>query len=232
MDRWGQFNEIIRSDNLTTTEKALLLLIFSYHNPEKGYSYPSISKLMKETPISDKTTFFKNRNSLVEKGFLTIETIKGRGCKYFISIPSMVTQPSMETKPSMDSILPHGMETKPTPSMETKPQKEKEKTKEKKNIYIENQSLSVTYMDLKFIDSLIDTVKITEDEYNLLLERYPKKLVHDKIKALDRYKDIDSKYNRHIKALDDWCERDKDKEEYKEKPKRRPKKDIYAFLKD
>ena len=90
----------------------------------------------------------------------------------------------------------------------------------------------IFYMDLSFIDSLIDTVKITEDEYNLLLERYPKKLVHDKIKALDRYKDIDSKYNRHIKALDDWCERDKDKEEYKEKPKRRPKKDIYAFLKD
>ena len=98
--------------------------------------------------------------------------------------------------------------------------------------YYNPKDNKIFYMDLSFIDSLIDTVKITEDEYNLLLERYPKKLVHDKIKALDRYKDIDSKYNRHIKALDDWCERDKDKEEYKEKPKRRPKKDIYAFLKD
>ena len=232
MDRWGQFNEIIRSDNLTTTEKTLLLLIFSYHNPEKGYSYPSISKLMKETPISDKTTFFKNRNSLVEKGFLTIETIKGRGCKYFISIPSMVTQPSMETKPSMDSIPPHGMETKPTPSMETKPQKEKEKKKEKKNIYIENQnSVSVTYMDLKFIDSLISEVKITEEEYKLLTERYSKKLVHDKIKALDGYKDLD-KFGSHVKVLNSWCDKDKDKEEYKDQPqKKRPKKDPYASVK-
>lgn len=114
------------------------------------------------------------------------------------------------------------------------PIKEKEKEKEK-DIYIENQnSVSVTYMDLSFIDSLIDKVKITEREYKLLTERYSKKLVHAKIKALDGYNDID-KFGRHVKVLNSWCDKDKDKdkEEYKDQPqKKRPKKDPYAALKD
>lgn len=113
------------------------------------------------------------------------------------------------------------------------PIKEKEKEKEKeKDIYIENQNVSVTYMDLSFIDSLIDRVKITEEEYNLLLERYPKELVHAKIRALDGYKDLD-KFGSHVKVLNSWCDKDKDKEEYKDQPqKKRPKKDPYAMLKD
>ena len=111
------------------------------------------------------------------------------------------------------------------------PIKEKEKEKEK-DIYIENQnSVSVTYMDLKFIDSLISEVKITEEEYKLLTERYSKKLVHDKIKALDGYKDLD-KFGSHVKVLNSWCDKDKDKEEYKDQPqKKRPKKDPYASVK-
>ena len=111
------------------------------------------------------------------------------------------------------------------------PIKEKEKEKEK-NIYIENQnSVSVTYMDLKFIDSLISEIKITEEEYKLLTERYSKKLVHDKIKALDGYKDLD-KFGSHVKVLNSWCDKDKDKEEYKDQPqKKRPKKDPYASVK-
>ena len=61
--------------------------------------------------------------------------------------------------------------------------------------------------------------------------KYSIKLIHDKIEALDNYKKLDD-YKDHFKALLIWCKKDKDKEEYKEKPKRRPKKDIYAFLKD
>lgn len=165
------------------------------------------------------------------KGESSIYNIKSVTVNVTDSVTVSVTDKASNINGLGDVSVTVGVTDNVTDTVTTK--KEKEKQKENKNIYIENQnSVSVTYMDLKFIDSLIDTVKITEDEYNLLLERYPKKLVHDKIKALDRYKDIDSKYNRHIKALDDWCERDKDKEEYKEKPKRRPKKDIYAFLKD
>lgn len=88
----------------------------------------------------------------------------------------------------------------------------------------------IFYMDLSFIDDCITDVKITEEEYKNLIEKYPKKLVHDKIEALEIYKDMD-KYDSHYKVLNNWCKKDKDKEEYKEKPKRRPKKDPYASVK-
>ena len=231
MDRWGQFNAIIRNENLSTTEKTLLLLIFSYHNPEKGYAFPSMAKLMKEMPIANKSSFLKVRKSLVEKGFLTIETVNGIGCKYFVNIPSNEMLPGNETIPGNEMIPTPGYETIPGPGYEMLPQKEKEKKKEKKNIYIENQnSVSVTYMDLKFIDDCITNIKITEEQYEKLKEKYPIQLIHDKIEALDNYKKLDD-YKDQYKALLIWCKKDKDKEEYKEKPKRRPKKDPYASIK-
>ena len=112
--RWEQFNYIARECQLTTTEKSLLLLIFSYINAEKGYCSLSVSELMRMTPIKDRKTFFNTRQSLVEKRFLNFATIKGKGCKYYVSIPSG--------------------ETQPTPSRETQPQKENKK-KIKENIY-------------------------------------------------------------------------------------------------
>ena len=64
-----------------------------------------------------------------------------------------------------------------------------------------------------------------------LKEKYPIKLIHDKIEALDNYKKLDD-YKDHYKALLIWCKKDKDKEEYKDQPrKRRPKKDPYASVK-
>lgn len=118
--RWEQFNYIARECQLTTTEKSLLLLIFSYINAENGYCSLSVSELMRMTPIKDRKTFFNTRQSLVEKRFLNFETIKGKGCKYYVSIPSREIQPSRETQP--------------TPSRETLPQKENKK-KIKENIY-------------------------------------------------------------------------------------------------
>ena len=118
--RWEQFNYIARECQLTTTEKSLLLLIFSYINAENGYCSLSVSELMRMTPIKDRKTFFNTRQSLVEKRFLNFETLKGKGCKYYVSIPSREIQPSRETQP--------------TPSRETLPQKENKK-KIKENIY-------------------------------------------------------------------------------------------------
>ena len=126
--RWEQFNYIARECQLTTTEKSLLLLIFSYINAENGYCSLSVSELMRMTPIKDRKTFFNTRQSLVEKRFLNFETIKGKGCKYYVSIPSREIQPSRETQPTPSR------ETQPTPSRETLPQKENKK-KIKENIY-------------------------------------------------------------------------------------------------
>lgn len=99
------------------------------------------------------------------------------------------------------------------------------------NINNDNKENNIIYMDLSFIDDCITNVKITEKQYEKLKEKYSIKLIHDKIEALDNYKKLDD-YKDHYKALLIWCKKDKDKEEYKDQPrKRRPKKDPYAMLK-
>lgn len=132
--RWEQFNYIARECQLTTTEKSLLLLIFSYINAENGYCSLSVSELMRMTPIKDRKTFFNTRQSLVEKRFLNFETIKGKGCKYYVSIPSREIQPSGKNQPSRETQPTPSREIKPTPSRKTLPQKEN-KNKIKENIY-------------------------------------------------------------------------------------------------
>lgn len=117
------------------------------------------------------------------------------------------------------------------------PIKEKEKEKEKDIFYEEQKQNSFVpankfYMDLTFIEDHISTVRITEKEYNKLLEKYSKKLVHDKIELLDAYADND-KYDNHFKVLSIWCKKDKDKEDYKEQLNdEKPKADTYTEIKE
>lgn len=103
------------------------------------------------------------------------------------------------------------------------------KVKESKE---KNSKENIIYMDLSIIDDCISNVKITEMQYQKLKEKYPLKLVNEKIIALDVYKDV-NKYKEHYKVLNIWCKKEEDNPKYKEQPqKKRPKKDIYARLKE
>lgn len=164
------------------------------------------------------------------KGESSIYNIKSVTVSVTDSVTVSVTDKASNINGLGDVSVTVGVTDNVTDTVTTK--KEKEKQKENKNIYIENQnSVSVTYMDLKFIDDCITNIKITEEQYEKLKEKYSIKLIHDKIEALDNYKKLDD-YKDHYKALLIWCKKDKDKEEYKDQPrKRRPKKDPYAMLK-
>lgn len=231
MDRWGQFNSIVEDENLDVKEKGLLLIIFRYINHKTGYANPSRELIKKLYGTKKNDVIDKVFKSLENKGYLVRESGVGIRTKYFIKVGTEI-EPSTDTEPSSKIEPQVGTEIEPTVGTQIEPQKEKEKKKEKKNIYIENQnSVSVTYMDLKFIDDCITNIKITEEQYEKLKEKYPIQLIHDKIEALDNYKKLDD-YKDHYKALLIWCKKDKDKEEYKDQPrKRRPKKDPYASLK-
>lgn len=106
--------------------------------------------------------------------------------------------------------------------MQSKVKKSKEK---------ESKVNNIIYMDLTFIDDCISNVKITETQYGKLKEKYPLKLVHDKIEALEVYKDI-NKYKEHYKVLNLWCKKEEDNTKYKEEKVKKVKKDIYARLKE
>lgn len=116
--------------------------------------------------------------------------------------------------------------------------KEKEKLKDKnlctldllrelkkqldKNIKKSNKEK--TYMDLTFIDDVIDKVKITKEQYDSLIDKFNKDLVHQQILSLDNYivNGKGAKYKDHYRAINNWCiKNNKDKAKPKEEPKRR-----------
>lgn len=75
----------------------------------------------------------------------------------------------------------------------------KKKSKSKENNYI--------YMDLKFIDDVIDKVNITELQYNKLINKFNIDVVHKEILALDNYivNGKGNKYKDHYRTLNTWC---------------------------
>lgn len=81
----------------------------------------------------------------------------------------------------------------------------KKKSKSKENNYV--------YMDLKFIDDVIDKVNITESQYNKLINKFSIETVHKEILALDNYitNGKGNKYKDHYRVLNTWCNKSKEK---------------------
>lgn len=78
------YNDILDNDDLSIQEQSILIAIKSYFNKEKGYAFPSYTQLKRRSKISDNRTLIKNINSIIKKGYIKKETVKGKGCKYYI----------------------------------------------------------------------------------------------------------------------------------------------------
>ncbi len=78
-------NEILDDKGLSIQEQSLLIALISYYNQEKGYAFPSYKQLMRRSKIKSRTTFINTLNALLNKKYVKKETLKGRGCKYFIN---------------------------------------------------------------------------------------------------------------------------------------------------
>ncbi|EPY2273783.1 hypothetical protein ACXAUS_002657 [Clostridium sporogenes] len=83
--------------------------------------------------------------------------------------------------------------------------KEYIKRKYKKNIY---------YIDLKFIDDVVDRVKITQEQYDKLVKKFNEDTVHKNIISLDNYiaNGKGKKYKEHYRVLNTWCNKSKPKD--------------------
>lgn len=94
-------NELIRDEKLKANIKVLLLVLLTYENEDIGYSYPSQTRLIKETGLS-KVTLLKCLNELEEKGYITRVKAKGGNNKYFIntSTKNSTTKAKTSTKNS------------------------------------------------------------------------------------------------------------------------------------
>ena len=88
-----------------------------------------------------------------------------------------------------------------------------EKRREEKDIELDIEKENkpkkekITYLDLTFIDDVIETVQITEEQYNKLLAKYNQILLHSQILALDNYivNGKGNKYKDHYRTLNTWC---------------------------
>ncbi|CAG9702642.1 hypothetical protein CNEO3_40066 [Clostridium neonatale] len=78
-----------------------------------------------------------------------------------------------------------------------KPRESPIKEKEKEYIYI----------NLTFIDDVIDKVKITQEQYDKLINKFNSELVNSQILALDNYiaNGKGKKYKDHYRVLNTWC---------------------------
>lgn len=146
-------NEIIRAD-LKATQKIVLITILSYHNKERGYSYPSHSDLMRDCCIKDKNTLIKAIKDLEALGYLRKETIKGVGNRYYVEEvgENKTTEKISSVKNPTGGVWktqlevcekPDTINTKTNTKINTNNKKEKEKTNIDKiiNAYTENISL-------------------------------------------------------------------------------------------
>lgn len=193
--RWYEFNSIIDSKELDIKEKGLLLIIFRYINHRTRYADPSRILIKKLTDISDNRTLDKIFDSLIEKGFLRRESGKGKRSKYFIRVGGEITS-SVKAEPSEEITPKVGGRFTPRVGGNITPQKEK-KTKIKDNIY----------MNLNFIDDVIDRVEITQEQYDKLVSKFGIELTNKQVRALDNYiaNGKGTKYTDHYRALNIWC---------------------------
>ena len=67
------------------------------------------------------------------------------------------------------------------------------------------------YIDLKFIDQIIENVKITDKQYERLKDNFGTELLHNQILALDNYivNGKGNKYKDHYRVLNTWCNNNK-----------------------
>lgn len=194
-NRWEEFNSIIDRNDLDIKEKGLLLILFRFVNYKTGYANPSRTLIKKLANITDNRTLDKLINNLIYKGLIKRESGKGSRSKYFIEVGGEIT-PSVKDVPSVKVTPVVGGKITPTVGGGITPQKEnKRKIKEK------------IYIDLTFIDDVIDKVKITKEQYDKLVNKFNKELVHSQILQLDNYiiNGKGKKYKDHYRALNTWC---------------------------
>jgi len=93
-----------------------------------------------------------------------------------------------------------------------------ENSKEKNSVDIDKPKKEKTiYMDLTFIDEVIDKVKITKEQYEKLCTKHNKDFIHKEILGLDNYisNGKGTKYKDHYKTLNTWLNSKKKEQELK-----------------
>ena len=179
-------NDILRDEFLKPTQKIVLLVLKSYHNEGKGYSYPSQKTLMQDCCIKDKKTLLNAIDLLEEKGYIKRVCEKGVNNKYFIS--NVKNPTSGENHSSVENPY-EGRVEKSTTSSRKKPHTRNTITNTNTNtIY---KDLISAYTENNYlVEALNDFIKMRKTIKKPLTERALKNVLIklDKIASNDKEK--------------------------------------------
>lgn len=199
---FNTFNEIKEDRFLKANEKYFYMLILNYAR-EKGYAFPSYEQLMKDMGTTDRKTISNLIKKLDQNGYISY--VKGNSIKKANEYYPLKYVTSGQIITSSENLTSGEITT--STSSETLTSTSGETLTPTNNI-TKNKTI---YMSLKFIDDVIDKVKITQEQYETLVKKFNKELVHKNIIALDNYiaNGKGSKYKDHYRALNTWCSKEK-----------------------
>ena len=76
-------SELIRDKELSVNEKIILIDIITYHNKNKGYSFPTYEMLIKDTGVN-KRTLMKSLDKLERLQYMKREPLEGSNRNKYI----------------------------------------------------------------------------------------------------------------------------------------------------
>ena len=194
-------NDILENLDLNIQEQSLLIAIISYYNKEKGYAYPNYEQLKLRSKIKDNRTLNKNINSLIEKKFIKKETLKGIGCKYYITLHSGELHHVENYTASKNTLTPSGklhydlVENYTTTNTNTN-------TITNTNIYtLSEDEDSISYFERinKEIDNLENEINNNYDKE--LIQKEKDKLISKSLIGLPLLKELKKVLENHNKKI-------------------------------
>ncbi|APH15798.1 helix-turn-helix domain protein [Clostridium sporogenes] len=201
---------ILDNNDLSIQEQSVLIALISYYNKEKGYAYPSYKQLKLRSKLKDDRTLIKAINSLIRKDYLSKEILKGIGSKYFINKCNITPTGELQVQENCSTSNNTGT---PTGKLQGDILENYSTT----NTNTNTKTNTKYYIDLKFIDDVVDRVKITQEQYDKLVKKFNEDIVHNNIISLDNYiaNGKGKKYKDHYRVLNTWCNKSKSKDEVK-----------------
>ena len=179
-------NDLLRNENLKANTKILLLVIMSYESKE-GYSYPSHSRLMKETGLS-KSTLIKCLKELEELGYIISEKAAGNNNKYFIDSSIKISSSKNDSSTKNDTSSSNKNDTVVVLNLV-----HKNKQENKQNNNSDLEVIVEAYTDNKELkETIIDFIEMRKSIKKKLTERALKTILNklDKI-ALNDFEKIE-----------------------------------------
>jgi len=189
-------DEVLDNEDLRPMEKLTLIMLIKFNNQLKGYAYPSLEVLKNLLGYSHIKYVIKIINSLITKGYIKKETVKQKN-HYYILKGSVRKVHNVQNVPNVQNIPKDRAQNIHKGRVQNVHTKSIKKSINKNTIYI----------SLNFIDEIIDKVKITKEQYDKLLTKFSKEIVHKNIVDLDNYitNGKGEKYKEHYRVLNTWC---------------------------